>query len=77
MLKDRYNLDHFYVGKLNAIRLINEIIMLVYNLYINIRTHEFKKSEKTMGILKKIFEKEIAENKKIYFLFSSIKVVIQ
>ena len=47
VLKDRYNLDHCYVGELNAIRLINEIIMLVYNLvnlYINVRTRKFKES---------------------------------
>ena len=49
VLKDRYNLDHCYVGELNAIRLINEIIMLVYNLvnlYINVRTRKFKESRK-------------------------------
>lgn len=47
VLKDRYNLDHCYVGEINAIRLINEIIMLVYNLvnlYINVRTKKFKES---------------------------------
>ena len=49
VLKDRYNIDHCYVGELNAIRLINEIIMLVYNLvnlYINVRTRKFKESRK-------------------------------
>lgn len=79
VLKDRYNLDHCYVGELNAIRLMGEIIMLVYNLvnlYINIRTHEFKESKKTMRLLKKIFEKQISENKKMYILFSNIKATI-
>lgn len=76
VLKDRYNLDHCYVGELNAIRLINEIIMLVYNLvnlYINVRTNKFKESKKTMRILRKIFEKQISENTKIYILFLNIK----
>lgn len=76
VLKDRYNLDHCYVGELNAIRLINEIIMLVYNLmnlYINVRTKEFRESRKTIKILKKIFERQISENKKIYILFCDIE----
>ncbi len=76
VLKDRYNLDHCHVGELNAIRLINEIIILVHNLvniYINVRTKIFKQSRKTVRILKKIFEKQISENKKIYLLFSNIK----
>ena len=76
VLKDRYNLDHCYIGELNAIRVINEIIMLVYNLvnlYVNVRTHEYKESKKTMKLLKKIFEKQIIENKQIYILFLNIK----
>lgn len=76
VLKDRYNLDHCYIGELNAIRVINEIIMLVYNLvnlYVNVRTHEYKESKKTMKLLKKIFEKQILENKQIYILFLNIK----
>lgn len=79
VLKDRYNLDHCYVGELNAIRLINEIIMLVYNLvnlYIYVRTNEYKNSNKTMKLLRKIFEKQISENKKIYILFTEIKTSI-
>lgn len=71
VLKDRYNMDHCYVGEINAIRLINEIIMLVFNLvnmYVNIRTKEYRERGTTMRALKKIFEKQINEDRKIYLL---------
>lgn len=79
VLKDRYNLDHCYVGELNAIRLINQIIILVYNLvnlYIKIRTQEFRNRNITARILKKIFESQIAANRKIYLLFSNNKASV-
>lgn len=71
VLKDRYNMDHCYVGEINAIRLINEIIMLVFNLvnmYVNIRTKGYRERGTTMRALKKIFEKQINEDRKIYLL---------
>lgn len=71
VLKDRYNMDHCYVGEVNAIRLINEIIMLVFNLvnmYVDIRTREYREQGVTMRALKKIFEKQINENRTIYLL---------
>lgn len=76
VLKTRYNLDHCYVGEINAIRLIIEIIMLVYNImqmYINIRTQKHRENKITKKIFKKIFESEISRNKKIYLIILDIK----
>ena len=56
VLKERYHLNHCYVGEINAIRLMNEIIILAYNLvnlYINVRTRSYKESGYTIKILKK------------------------
>lgn len=74
VLKDRYNLDHCYIGKINAIRVINEIIMLVFNLmavYIDVRTRITRETRTTKRILKKIFEGEILTDEKIYLMFET------
>ncbi len=74
VLKDRYNLDHCYIGEINAIRVINEIMMLIFNLmamYIDVRTKETRESKESIRILKKVFEGEILTNKKIYLIFEA------
>lgn len=76
VLKTRYNLNHCYVGEINAIRLIIEIIMLVYNImqmYINVRTKNYRESRMTRKILKKIFENEISNDREIYVLMCNFK----
>lgn len=76
VLKTRYNLNHCYVGEINAIRLIIEIIMLVYNImqmYINVRTKNYRESRMTRKILKKIFENEISNDNEIYVLMCNFK----
>lgn len=44
-LKDRYNIDHLYIGSDNAIRLTMYLAMIVYNLvelYFNVHTKKYK-----------------------------------
>ena len=44
-LKDRYNIDHLYIGSDNAIRLTMYLSMIVYNLvelYFNVHTKKYK-----------------------------------
>lgn len=74
VLKDRYNLDHCYIGNLNAIRVINEILMLVFNLmamYVDVRTKVTREENCTKRILSKVFEAEILLDKKIYLMFET------
>lgn len=74
VLKDRYNLDHCYIGEINAIRVINEIMMLVFNLmamYIDVRTKKTRESKESIRILKKTFEGEILLDKKMYMMFET------
>ncbi len=74
VLKDRYNLDHCYIGEINAIRVINEIMMLIFNLmamYIDVRTKKTRESKVSIRILKKIFEGEILIDKKMYLMFAT------
>ncbi len=74
VLKDRYNLDHCYIGEINAIRVINEIMMLIFNLmamYIDVRTKETRESKESIRILKKVFEGEILLDKKMYLMFKT------
>ena len=65
VLKDRYNLDHCYIGNLNAIRVINEILMLVFNLmamYIDVRTKVTREANYTKRILSKVFAEIFPRN---------------
>ncbi len=74
VLKDRYNLDHCYIGEINAIRVINEIMMLIFNLmamYIDVRTRKTRELKESIRILKKIFEGEILLDKKMYLMFET------
>lgn len=74
VLKDRYNLDHCYIGELNAIRVINELIMMVFNLmamYVDVRTKVTREEKTTKRILRKIFESEILLDKKMYLIFAT------
>ncbi len=74
VLKDRYNLDHCYIGEINAIRVINEILMLVFNLmamYVDVRTRVTREKRETKRILRKIFEGEILVDKKMYLMYET------
>lgn len=66
-LKQRYNLEHIYIGESNAINYIVQIIYLVFNLlelYMKIRLKE--KIEMPWNIIKRIFEQELHNDKKIF-----------
>lgn len=71
-LKQRYNLEHIYIGEHNAINYIVQMIFLVFNLlelYVKIRLKE--KIDITWGMVNRIFEQELHSNKSIKILLGN------
>lgn len=71
-LKQRYNLEHIYIGDLNSINYMVQMIFLVFNLlelYMKIRLKE--KVDITWNILTRIFEKSLHNDKLLKVLFNN------
>jgi len=71
-LKQRYNLEHIFVGELNAINYIIQMIFLAFNLlelYMKIRLKE--KLDITWDIITRIFENDFHSDKSIFVLFNN------
>lgn len=65
-IKQRYNLEHIFIGELNAINYIVQMIFMAFNLlelYLKIRLKNA--IDLTWGIITRIFEKEYHSNKSI------------
>lgn len=70
-LKNRYNMDHLFIGTNNAIRLIHYLILIIFNLielYFHIRTKKYKNINYNNLLEDYMFE---MANKKIYKLFET------
>lgn len=71
-LKQRYNLEHIFVGELNAINYIVQMIFLAFNLlelYMKIRLKE--KLDITWNIITRIFENDFHSDNDIFVLFNN------
>lgn len=71
-LKQRYNLEHIYVGDLNSINYIVQMIFLAFNmleLYMKIRLKE--KIDMTWTMITKIFEQALHNDKSLKRLFNT------
>ncbi len=71
-LKQRYNLEHIFVGELNAINYIVQMIFLAFNLlelYMKIRLKE--KLDITWDIITRIFENDFHSDNNIFVLFNN------
>lgn len=71
-LKQRYNLEHIFVGELNAINYIIQMIFLAFNLlelYLKIRLKEEVKI--TWNILIRIFENDFHTDKVVFKLINN------
>ena len=71
-LKQRYNLEHIYIGNINSINYIVQMIFLVFNLlelYMKVRLKE--KLVISFKVITKIFEKEFHSDKALKMLFSN------
>lgn len=71
-LKQRYNLEHIYIGDLNSINYMVQMIFLVFNLlelYMKIRLKE--KIDITWNMLTRIFEESLHNDKSLKALFSN------
>ena len=69
-MKQQYNLEHIFIGNLNAINYIVQMMFLVFNLkelYMKIRLKE--KVKISYLVFKKIFESEIHNTKEMWKLF--------
>lgn len=69
-LKQQYNMEHIFIGNLNAINYIIQMIFLVFNLkelYMKIRLKE--KVKISYLVVKKIFESEIHNTEDMWKLF--------
>lgn len=65
-LKQRYNLEHIFIGEVNSINYIVQMIFLVFNLlelYIKIQLKE--KADLTWNMITRIFEQELHNDKSI------------
>lgn len=71
-LKQRYNIEHIFIGNLNAINYIFQMIFLAFNLlelYLKIRLKE--ELDITWNIITRIFEDEYHSDKNIFTLFNN------
>ncbi len=71
-LKQRYNLEHIYIGELNAINYMVQMIFMAFNLlelYMKIRLKE--EVDITWDIITRIFEQEFQSNKSIFILLNN------
>ena len=71
-LKQRYNLEHIFIGEMNAINYMVQMIFLAFNLlelYMKIRLTE--KLNLTWSMITKSFEDDLRHNKTLIPLFNN------
>lgn len=71
-LKQRYNLEHIYIGELNSINYIVQMIFLAFNLlelYIKIRLKE--KINMTWDMITRVFEQALHNDKVLMKIFTN------
>ena len=71
-LKQRYNLEHIFIGEINAINYMVQIIFLAFNLlelYMKIRLKECLKL--TWSMITKCFEDDLRHDKTLIQLFNN------
>lgn len=71
-LKQRYNLEHIYIGELNSINYIVQMIFLVFNLlelYMKIRLKE--KIDMTWDMITRVFEQSLHNDKALKKIFNN------
>lgn len=70
-LKQRYNFEHIFIGELNAINYMVQMIFMAFNLlelYMKVRLS--KKVNMTWNIITRIFENSFHSDKNIFILFN-------